>query len=95
MAKGQSLQDPYLNALRRERIPVSIYLVNGIKLQGQIESFDQFVILLKNTVNQMVYKHAISTVVPARSVSHHNNNNHHNAQTPAEVAVEETETQAE
>ena len=57
MAKGQSLQDPYLNALRRERIPVSIYLVNGIKLQGQIESFDQFVILLKNTVNQMVYKH--------------------------------------
>lgn len=71
MAKGQSLQDPFLNALRRERIPVSIYLVNGIKLQGQIESFDQFVILLKNTVSQMVYKHAISTVVPARSVAHH------------------------
>lgn len=71
MAKGQSLQDPFLNALRRERIPVSIYLVNGIKLQGQIESFDQFVILLKNTVNQMVYKHAISTVVPARPVNHH------------------------
>lgn len=66
MAKGQSLQDPFLNALRRERIPVSIYLVNGIKLQGQIESFDQFVILLKNTVSQMVYKHAISTVVPSR-----------------------------
>ncbi|QJY41164.1 RNA chaperone Hfq [Vibrio cholerae] len=60
-----------MNALRRERIPVSIYLVNGIKLQGQIESFDQFVILLKNTVNQMVYKHAISTVVPARPVSNH------------------------
>jgi host factor-I protein len=73
MAKGQSLQDPFLNALRRERVPVSIYLVNGIKLQGQIESFDQFVILLKNTVSQMVYKHAISTVVPARSVSHHSN----------------------
>ncbi len=68
MSKGQSLQDPYLNALRKERIPVSIFLVNGIKLQGQIESFDQFVILLKNTVNQMVYKHAISTVVPARNV---------------------------
>ncbi|QIZ78650.1 RNA chaperone Hfq [Ferrimonas lipolytica] len=66
MAKGQSLQDPFLNALRRERVPVSIYLVNGIKLQGQIESFDQFVILLKNTVSQMVYKHAISTVVPGR-----------------------------
>ncbi|WP_394205901.1 RNA chaperone Hfq [Shewanella waksmanii] len=66
MAKGQSLQDPFLNALRREHVPVSIYLVNGIKLQGQVESFDQFVILLKNTVSQMVYKHAISTVVPAR-----------------------------
>jgi len=73
MAKGQSLQDPFLNALRRERVPVSIYLVNGIKLQGQIESFDQFVILLKNTVSQMVYKHAISTVVPSRPVSHHSN----------------------
>lgn len=68
MSKGHSLQDPFLNVLRKERIPVSIYLVSGIKLQGQIESFDQFVILLKNTVNQMVYKHAISTVVPARSV---------------------------
>lgn len=68
MSKGQSLQDPYLNILRREHIPVSIYLVNGIKLQGQIESFDQFVILLKNTVSQMVYKHAISTVVPSRPV---------------------------
>ena len=60
--------------LRKERIPVSIFLVNGIKLQGQIESFDQFVILLKNTVSQMVYKHAISTVVPSRPVSHHSNN---------------------
>ncbi|WP_440054025.1 RNA chaperone Hfq [Pseudoalteromonas sp. T1lg65] len=69
MAKGQSLQDPFLNVLRRERIPVSIFLVNGIKLQGKIQSFDQFVILLENTVNQMVYKHAISTVVPARAVN--------------------------
>ena len=68
MSKGHSLQDPYLNTLRKERIPVSIYLVNGIKLQGQIESFDQFVVLLKNSVSQMVYKHAISTVVPSRSV---------------------------
>ncbi|WP_370979904.1 RNA chaperone Hfq [Agaribacterium sp. ZY112] len=68
MSKGHSLQDPYLNVLRKERIPVSIYLVNGIKLQGQVESFDQFVVLLKNTVSQMVYKHAISTVVPSRPV---------------------------
>jgi len=68
MSKGQSLQDPFLNALRRERIPVSIYLVNGIKLQGTVESFDQFVVLLRNTVSQMVYKHAISTIVPSRNV---------------------------
>jgi len=68
MAKGQTLQEPYLNALRRERVPVSIFLVNGIKLQGQIESFDQFVVLLKNNVSQMVYKHAISTIVPARNI---------------------------
>ena len=68
MAKGQILQDPFLNTLRKEKVPVSIYLVNGIKLQGTIESFDQFVVLLKNTVSQMVYKHAISTVVPARAI---------------------------
>jgi host factor-I protein len=68
MSKGHTLQDPFLNALRKERVPVSIYLVSGIKLQGQIESFDQFVILLKNAVSQMVYKHAISTVVPARMI---------------------------
>ncbi|NEZ03468.1 RNA chaperone Hfq [Wenzhouxiangella sp. XN201] len=68
MSKGQSLQDPFLNALRRERVPVSIFLVNGIKLQGQIESFDNFVVLLKNSVSQMIYKHAISTIVPARNV---------------------------
>ena len=74
MSKGQALQDPFLNALRKERIPVSIYLVNGIKLQGQVESFDQFVVLLRNSVSQMVYKHAISTVVPARNVKLPTNN---------------------
>ena len=54
--------------MRKEKVPVSIYLVNGIKLQGTVDSFDQFVVLLKNSVSQMVYKHAISTVVPARNV---------------------------
>ena len=68
MSKGQTLQEPFLNALRKEKVPVSVYLVNGIKLQGQVDSFDQFVVLLKNSVNQMVYKHAISTIVPARMV---------------------------
>ena len=67
--RGQLLQDPFLNLLRKEHIQVSIYLVNGIKLQGYIESFDQYVVLLKNSVTQMVYKHAISTVVPARAIT--------------------------
>ena len=84
MTKGPSLQDPFLNTLRKEKVPVSIYLVNGIKLQGLIESFDQFVVLLKNTVSQMVYKHAISTVVPARNVSspmEYHSTNHTNGTT--------------
>lgn len=66
MSKAQPIQDPYLNALRKDRIPVSIYLVNGVKLQGRVDSFDQFVVMLRSTVSQMVYKHAISTIVPAR-----------------------------
>jgi host factor-I protein len=80
MSKGQSLQDPFLNALRRERVPVAIYLVNGIKLQGTVESFDPFVVLLRNQVSQMVYKHAISTVVPSRNVrigNGHEDHDHH------------------
>tara|TARA_Y100000741_G_C18045290_1_gene474086 strand:+ start:204 stop:428 length:225 start_codon:yes stop_codon:yes gene_type:complete len=68
MTKSQILQEPFLNALRKDKVPVSIYLVNGIKLQGQVDSFDQYVIILKNTVNQMVYKHAISTIVPSKTV---------------------------
>ncbi len=79
MPKGQSLQEPFLNALRKERVPVSIYLVNGIKLQGQVESFDQFAVMLRNTVSQMVYKHAISTIVPARAIRWANTHDDDNA----------------
>ena len=69
--KGSNLQDPFLNTVRKENIPVSVYLVNGIKLQGNVESFDSFVVVLRNNgVNQMIYKHAISTVVPARAVDY-------------------------
>jgi host factor-I protein len=71
MSKAQNLQDSFLNALRKEHTPVSIFLVNGIKLQGRVDSFDQYVVMLKNTVNQMVYKHAISTIVPSKNVSMH------------------------
>ena len=98
MNKGHTLKDPFLNALRKERIPVSVFLVNGIKLTGQVESFDQFVVLLKNSVSQLVYKHAISTIVPTRNVKlpradddHHNpqvklpraDDDHHNPQDKA------------
>jgi len=68
MPKGQNLQDNFLNTLRKEHTPVSIFLVNGIKLQGKVDSFDQYVIMLKNTISQMVYKHAISTIVPSKAV---------------------------
>ena len=67
--KGQSLQDPYLNTLRKSKVQVSVYLVSGIKLTGYIESFDQFVVLLRNSVSQMIYKHAISTVVPSQQIT--------------------------
>ncbi len=63
---AQSLQDTFLENLRKEQTQVSMFLVNGIKLVGQILSFDQYVILLKNSVTEVVYKHAISTVVPMR-----------------------------
>ncbi len=68
MSKAQNLQDTFLNTLRKEHTPVSIFLVNGIKLQGKVDSFDQNVIMLKNTISQMVYKHAISTIVPSKPV---------------------------
>lgn len=92
MSKGQSLQDPFLNALRRERVPVSIYLVNGIKLQGTVESFDQFVVLLRNQVSQMVYKHAISTVVPSRNVRMGNGHEGHEASPDAPEPEGESES---
>ncbi|MAH61433.1 MAG: RNA chaperone Hfq [Legionellales bacterium] len=66
----QSLQDPLLNALRRQRVPVAIYLTNGIKLNGHVAAFDQYAVLLKsnNNTKQLVFKHAIATVVPTRNV---------------------------
>jgi RNA chaperone Hfq len=94
MSKGQSLQDPFLNALRRERVPVAIYLVNGIKLQGTVESFDQFVVLLRNQVSQMVYKHAISTVVPSRNVRIGNGHDGHEGADTADAASSQGDADA-
>lgn len=94
MSKGQSLQDPFLNALRRERVPVAIYLVNGIKLQGTVESFDQFVVLLRNQVSQMVYKHAISTVVPSRNVRIGNGHDGHEGHEHSDTAATSADADA-
>lgn len=77
MSKSHNLQDTFLNTLRKEHTPVSIFLVNGIKLQGKVDSFDQYVILLKSNVSQMVYKHAVSTIVPTKQVKIHSDNVEH------------------
>lgn len=65
---AENLQDKFLNQLRKDKIMVSIFLMNGIKLEGVIESFDQYTILLKNKITQSVYKHAVSTIVPSQPV---------------------------
>ena len=66
--KAQAIQEQFLAQLRREHVPVSVFLVNGIKLTGQVHAYDQFVVVLKNSVSQIIYKHAISTIVPSRVV---------------------------
>ena len=68
MGKGHELQDSFLEQLCEQKIPVSIFLVNGIKLTGQVAAYDQHVVILENSVDQMVFKHAISTVVPSQKV---------------------------
>ncbi len=82
MSKSQSIQDPFLNTLRKEKLPVSIFLINGIKLTGQIESFDTFVVMLRSNITQMVYKHAISTIVPSKNIRYQNIAPTHNDEQP-------------
>lgn len=70
MQKTQNLQDAFLNYIRREKIPVTLFLMNGFQLRGVVRSFDSFVVLIDaDGRQQMIYKHAISTVAPARPVS--------------------------
>lgn len=66
--KSQSLQDAYLNRLRKDKVPVVVYLTNGIRLKGVIKGFDSFVVLLKGSSPQLIYKHAISTILPEKDV---------------------------
>ena len=70
MQKTQNLQDAFLNYIRREKIPVTLFLMNGFQLRGVVRSFDSFVVLIDaDGRQQMIYQHAISPVAPARPVS--------------------------
>lgn len=67
--RSQNLQDQFLNAVRKQKIPLTIFLVNGVKLTGVVTSFDNFCVLLRRDGSaQLVYKHAISTVMPGQPV---------------------------
>ncbi len=70
--KSQNIQDVFLNTLRKKKIPVTIFLSNGVKLQGNITGFDNFSVLLRRGPQvQLVYKHTIATVVPSMPVTFH------------------------
>jgi host factor-I protein len=66
--RGQSLQDNYLNQLRKDKTLVVVYLTNGVRLRGVIKSFDNFVILLEENTQSLIYKHAVSTIVPEKNI---------------------------
>lgn len=67
-SKTQSLQDSFLNQLRKDKMPVVIYLTNGVRLKGVVKAFDNFVIVLKEATQQLIYKHAVSTIVPEKDI---------------------------
>ena len=67
-APAQSLQEAYLNRLRKEKVLVVVYLTNGIRLRGIIKGFDNFVVMLKGSTSQLIYKHAISTILPEKEL---------------------------
>lgn len=73
--KTINLQDVFLNNARKEKIPVTIYLVNGVQVKGQVMGFDSYVIILSDEKNHqnMIYKHAVSTILPAKNINLQNN----------------------
>lgn len=80
MNKSINIQDNFLNQLRKENIPVTVYLTNGFQIKGVIRAFDNFTIIIDSEGRQqMVYKHAISTFTPQRPVSLMNNDNNADA----------------
>jgi host factor-I protein len=68
MSKKINIQDVFLNHLRKKRISVTVYLVNGVKIEGLVKGFDNFVIILKDDSQKMIYKHAISTIEPSEEI---------------------------
>ncbi len=68
ISKSQSFQDNFLNQLRKDKIPVIIFLTNGVRLKGFVKGFDNFVILVKDVNQQLIYKHAVSTIVPEKDI---------------------------
>ena len=71
--RSQNVQEIFLNSIRKEKIPVTVFLINGVKLQGIVTRFDNFSLLLKREAHvQLVYKHAISTIMPAEPVNFEN-----------------------
>lgn len=70
MSKSINIQDAFLNQLRKDNVPVTVYLTNGFQIRGQVRAFDNFTIVIDSDGRQqMIYKHAISTFTPARAVS--------------------------
>ncbi|MCG6551510.1 MAG: RNA chaperone Hfq [Candidatus Magnetominusculus sp. LBB02] len=67
--RSTTLQDTYLNLLRKEKMPVTVYLINGVKLKGVIKGFDSFVLILKDVRQQLIYKHAISSILPEADIN--------------------------
>ena len=85
---AQNIQDTFLNTVRKDKSPITIYLVSGVKLTGKIRSFDKYSVLLENNnQEQLIFKHAISTVVSGRAGS--SSDSHSHARTSAPVGVAE------
>lgn len=90
MSPRSNLQDTFLNHIRKNRVPITVFLVNGVKLQGVITWFDSFCLMLKrDQLSQLVYKHAISTIMPSHPVSLYGDAESREADSPEDDAVPE------
>lgn len=88
---AQNIQDTFLNTVRKDKSPITIYLVSGVKLTGKIRSFDKYSVLLENNAQeQLIFKHAISTVVSGRAISFADMRNENRSSVPAATAAAES-----